>query len=69
MQNAYLSGIGDSIRIGREIRCLPYAGFLKIYIHIFHAGYEHIFGQLQSCTFKDLINFFFLVGGEPKEVR
>ena len=29
MQIAYLSGIGASIRIGREIRCLPYAGFLS----------------------------------------
>ena len=24
-----LHGIGDTIHIGREIQCLPYAGFLK----------------------------------------
>ena len=29
MPKAYLIGIGASIRIGRESRCLPYAGFLK----------------------------------------
>ena len=28
MQIAYLIGIGASICIGQEIRCLPYAGFL-----------------------------------------
>ena len=28
MQNAYFIGIGASIRIGLEIRCLLYAGFL-----------------------------------------
>ena len=31
MQNAYLIGIGASIRIGREIRWLPYEGFLFQY--------------------------------------
>ena len=37
MQNAYLIGIGGSIRIGREIRCLPYARlfYLAIQISIF----------------------------------
>ena len=30
MQNAYLIGIGASIRIGQEVWCLPYAGFLEI---------------------------------------
>ena len=34
MQNAYLSGIGASIRIGREIRCLPYVGFLMIALNV-----------------------------------
>ena len=28
MQIAYFIGIGASIRIGQEIRCLPYTGFL-----------------------------------------
>ena len=28
MQTAYLFGNGASTRIGQEIRCLPYAGFL-----------------------------------------
>ena len=30
MPNAYLIGIGASIRIGRESLCLPYAGFFFI---------------------------------------
>ena len=28
MHNAFLIGIGASIRIGRKICCLPYSGFL-----------------------------------------
>ena len=31
MPHAYLFGIGASIRIGGEVRCLPYAGFKKKY--------------------------------------
>ena len=29
MPQLYLIGIGASIRISRDILCLPYAGFLK----------------------------------------
>ena len=32
MKNAYLIGIGASICIGREIWCLPYAGFFMMIV-------------------------------------
>ena len=38
MQNTYFDGIGAFICIGKEIRCLPYAGF---FLTVFFNGPRH----------------------------
>ena len=35
MQHVYLIGVGASIRIGQETRCLPYAGFFVMNMYIY----------------------------------
>ena len=47
MKNFYGIGIGATIRIGREIQCLPYAGFFFTYRKKFH-----LFGTIVNFFYK-----------------